>query len=109
MRLSLYKSYIDKEMIRIMGQLDEPSKILDYLYLGSEWNASNFEELKDKGIKVSAILPGATWSNSWAGADLPHDRIMEAKDIAYPIIAALKMSKSAVMEEIVLRPQLGDL
>jgi short-subunit dehydrogenase len=67
------------------------------------------EELKDKGIKVSAILPGATWSNSWAGADLPHDRIMEAKDIAYPIIAALKMSKSAVMEEIVLRPQLGDL
>jgi len=67
------------------------------------------EELKDKGIKVSAILPGATWSNSWAGADLPHERIMEAKDIAYPIIAALKMSKSAVMEEIVLRPQLGDL
>ena len=67
------------------------------------------EELKDKGIKVSAILPGATWSNSWAGADLPHERLMEAKDIAYPIVAALKMSKSAVMEEIVLRPQLGDL
>ena len=67
------------------------------------------EELKDKGIKVSAILPGATWSNSWAGAELPYERLMEAKDIAYPIIAALKMSKSAVMEEIVLRPQLGDL
>lgn len=47
--LSDYKSYIDKEMIRIMGQLEEPSKILDYLYLGSEWNASNFEELKGKG------------------------------------------------------------
>lgn len=47
--LSEFKSYIDKEMIRIMGQLEEPSKILDYLYLGSEWNASNFEELKHKG------------------------------------------------------------
>ncbi|XP_075591967.1 protein phosphatase Slingshot [Dermatophagoides farinae] len=49
--LSDYKSFIDKEMIRIMGQLEEPSKILDYLYLGSEWNASNFEELKGKGVQ----------------------------------------------------------
>lgn len=47
--LSEYKSYIDKEMIKIMGQMEESSKILDYLYLGSEWNASNFEELKGKG------------------------------------------------------------
>lgn len=49
--LTEFKSYIDKEMIRIMGQMDEASKILDYLYLGSEWNASNFEELKGKGVK----------------------------------------------------------
>ncbi|KAI7688090.1 hypothetical protein SSS_08051 [Sarcoptes scabiei] len=49
--LSEYKSFIDKEMIKIMGQLEEPSKILDYLYLGSEWNASNFEELKGKGVQ----------------------------------------------------------
>lgn len=49
--LTKFKSYIDKELIRIMGQMDESSKILDYLYLGSEWNASNFEELKGKGVK----------------------------------------------------------
>ena len=36
-------------MLKILGQMDEASKILDYLYLGSEWNASNFEELKGKG------------------------------------------------------------
>lgn len=48
--LTEYKSYIDKEMIKIMGQMEESSKILDYLYLGSEWNASNFEELKGKGF-----------------------------------------------------------
>ena len=47
--LTDYKSYIDREMIRIMGQMEQASKILDYLYLGSEWNASNFEELKGKG------------------------------------------------------------
>lgn len=67
------------------------------------------EELKPKGIKVSAILPGATWSNSWAGADLKEERIMQAKDIALAIWAAVQMSPSAVVEEIILRPQLGDL
>lgn len=67
------------------------------------------EELKDKGIRVSAIMPGATWSHSWKGVDLPHERLMEAKDIAIAVMAAYKMSASAVMEEIILRPQLGDL
>jgi len=67
------------------------------------------EELKEKGIKVTSILPGATWSNSWAGVDLPKDRLMEAEDIAIAVWGALQMSPSAVMEEIILRPQLGDL
>ena len=44
-----YKEYIDTEMLVVLGQLDTPSKILDYLYLGSEMNASNFEELKELG------------------------------------------------------------
>ena len=30
--------------------MDEPSQILDYLYLGTEWNACNLEELKENGI-----------------------------------------------------------
>jgi short-subunit dehydrogenase len=67
------------------------------------------EELKNKGIKVTAILPGATWSDSWSGVDLPQSRLMQATDIAEAISSALKMSKSAVIEEIIIRPQLGDL
>ncbi len=67
------------------------------------------EEMKDKGIKVTSIMPGATWSNSWAGVELPEDRLMQAKDIAIAVMAATKMSPSAVIEDIVLRPQLGDL
>ncbi len=67
------------------------------------------EELKDKGIKVTSILPGATWSASWAGVDLPRERLMEAEDIAIAVWAAIEMSPSAVVEDIVLRPQLGDL
>lgn len=67
------------------------------------------EELKDKGIRVTSILPGATWSDSWKGADLPLDRLMQASDIANAIVSAWKMSPSAVVEEIIIRPQLGDL
>ena len=67
------------------------------------------EELKDKGIKVTAILPGATWSNSWAGVELPESRLMQAKDIAQAVWSAFQMEPSAVVEEIIIRPQLGDL
>lgn len=67
------------------------------------------EELKPKGVKVTSILPGATWSNSWAGVDLPRERLMEANDIAMSVANAIEMSPSAVVEEIIVRPQLGDL
>lgn len=67
------------------------------------------EELKPKGIKVTSILPGATWSASWAGADFPEDRLMQASDIAKAVWSAWSMSPSAVVEDIVIRPQLGDL
>ncbi len=67
------------------------------------------EEMKAYNIRVSSVLPGATWSNSWKGADLPESRLMKAKDIAIMVKAAYELSDSAVMEDIVLRPQLGDL
>lgn len=49
MDLSEHKSYIDQEMMRILGQMDSPTLIKDYLYLGSEWNASNMDELTNNG------------------------------------------------------------
>ncbi|XP_060602049.1 protein phosphatase Slingshot homolog 1-like isoform X2 [Ruditapes philippinarum] len=50
MDLKKYKSFIDTEMMEILGQMDKPSKILDHLYLGSEWNASNLDELQANGV-----------------------------------------------------------
>jgi short-subunit dehydrogenase len=67
------------------------------------------EEMKPLGIKVTALLPGATWSDSWRGADFPPDRLMQAEDIAKMVWAAYDLSDSAVVEELLLRPQLGDL
>jgi short-subunit dehydrogenase len=67
------------------------------------------EELKEKNIKVTAILPGATWSASWAGVDLPESRLMQASDIAKAVLGAYQMGPSAVVEEVIVRPMLGDL
>ncbi|XP_048341682.1 protein phosphatase Slingshot homolog 3 isoform X2 [Sphaerodactylus townsendi] len=45
-----YKEFIDNEMLLIMAQMDRPSRIFDHLYLGSEWNAANLEELQKNNI-----------------------------------------------------------
>ena len=66
-------------------------------------------ELKAHNIKVTAVFPGAVFTDSWAGFDNSNNRIMEANDIAAMIVACTKLSAAAVPEEIVMRPQLGDL
>ena len=67
------------------------------------------EEMKPFGIKVTAISPGATLTPSWEGAGVDPKRIMEAADVADMIYAASQLSPMAVVEDIILRPQLGDL
>lgn len=47
--LKEYRHFMDEEMIVIMRQLDSPTQIFPFLYLGSEWNASNLEELQKNG------------------------------------------------------------
>jgi short-subunit dehydrogenase len=66
-------------------------------------------ELKDKHIKVTALMPGATWTASWEGADIPQERIMQVEDIAEAVFAVWSMGPSTVVEEMQLRPQLGDV
>ena len=67
------------------------------------------EEMKPHGIKVTHIIPGAVMSDSWGDYDNSAKRIMEASDVAKMIYAASQLSIQACVEEIVLRPQLGDL
>lgn len=67
------------------------------------------EELKTHGVKVTAVLPGATLTASWEGTDLPEERFMKASDVADSVWAAYTLSRSAVVEEILIRPQLGDI
>lgn len=67
------------------------------------------EEMKPYGIKVSAVYPGAVYTDSWAGSGVNPKRIMQADDIARMIYTASQLSPQACVEEIILRPQLGDL
>jgi len=67
------------------------------------------QELLNTKVKVTSIMPGATLTDSWAGVDLPAERFMESKDVADIIWASYNLSKSAVVEEIVLRPLKGDI
>ncbi|WP_315818640.1 SDR family oxidoreductase [Paraflavitalea speifideaquila] len=67
------------------------------------------EEMKPHGIKVTAVYPGAAYTDSWAGSGVDPKRIMEARDIAAMVYAASQLSPQACVEDIILRPQLGDL
>jgi NADP-dependent 3-hydroxy acid dehydrogenase YdfG len=66
-------------------------------------------EFRDKGVRVCCIHPGATVSPSWKGSGVPAGRMMPAEDVAQAFLALYRMTRRTVVEEVVLRPQLGDL
>ena len=67
------------------------------------------EEMKPFNIKVTAIIPGAAYTDSWKRSGMPEQRFMEIDDVAKMVYAAAQLSPQACVEEIVLRPQLGDI
>lgn len=81
--------------------------ISKYALLGFSDNLRR--ELMEDGVKVTALMPGATWSRSWMTSGIQPDRIMRAEDVAEALWMAYNLSESAVVEQIVMRPQLGDL
>lgn len=67
------------------------------------------EELKPHNIKVTAVLPSATLTDSWQGTDIPVDRFIKPEDVADLLYACYSLSPYCVPEEIILRPQGGDI
>jgi short-subunit dehydrogenase len=65
-------------------------------------------ELMPHGIKVTMLMPGAVFTDSWKGF-VEEERIMQADDIAQLVYTASQLSIQATVEEIVIRPQMGDL
>lgn len=66
-------------------------------------------ELREKGVRVCCVYPGATWSPSWEGSSVAPERMMPAEDVAQAFFDIYRLSRKTVVEEIVLRPQRGDV
>ena len=62
-----------------------------------------------KGIRVTSVLPGATLTDSWAGVDLPPNRFMKSESVAKVCYTAFEINEDSVLEEVIIRPILGDL
>ncbi len=67
------------------------------------------EELRPRGVRVTTVMPGATMSPSWDGAGVADERLMDPADVARVFVDAWRLGPRSVVEEIVLRPPLGDL
>lgn len=67
------------------------------------------EEMKEHQIRVTSILPGPALSDSWQGVDIPPERFMPVEDVAACVADAYQLSSRTVVEEILIRPQLGDI
>lgn len=67
------------------------------------------EELKPHNVKVTTVSPGPTLTASWEGFEAPPDRMMEPEDIASIVWAAYTLAAQTVVEEVLLRPILGDI
>lgn len=71
------------------------------------------EEIRDKNIKVIDILPGATSTEIWDKymLDKYADRMIHPKDLAEVILSNISMSylPNIMIEDIIIKPQLGDL
>lgn len=66
-------------------------------------------ETKGTGVRVCCVHPGATWTPSWSASGVAEERLMPARDIAQAFLDVYRLSRNTVVEEIVLRPQAGDL
>ena len=69
------------------------------------------EELRPKGIRVIALLPGATdtalWNTLWPKA--PRRKMMSAETVARTVVDALLLPDNTTVEKIVVMPSVGTL
>jgi NAD(P)-dependent dehydrogenase (short-subunit alcohol dehydrogenase family) len=69
------------------------------------------EELRPKGIRVIALLPGATdteiWQTLWPKA--PRRKMMSAESVAQIVVEGLQLPENTTVEKIVIRPSIGTL
>jgi len=66
-------------------------------------------EMMPHGVKVTAVIPGSTLTNSWEGTAISQDKFILPEDVASAIINTYRMSVGADVEEILIRPTTGQI
>jgi short-subunit dehydrogenase len=66
-------------------------------------------EMQQHGVKVTAVIPGSTLTDSWKGQEVDKDTMVLPEDIASAIVNIYKMSKGANVDQIIIKPAGGQL
>jgi NAD(P)-dependent dehydrogenase (short-subunit alcohol dehydrogenase family) len=66
-------------------------------------------ELKADRIGVTFLAPGGTLTDMWDEGEAPPDRLLQPRDTAVIVAALTELSEQAVVDEVILRPMLGDV
>lgn len=66
-------------------------------------------EMQPYGIKVTAVIPGSTLTDSWKGMDVDKNKMVLPEDVASAIVNIYKMSAGANVDEIVITPKYGQI
>jgi short-subunit dehydrogenase len=66
-------------------------------------------EMQQYGVKVTAIIPGSTLTDSWKGMEVDKDKMVLPEDIASAIVNTYKMSAGANVDEIIIKPAFGQI
>lgn len=67
------------------------------------------EELKSLNVKVTTISPGPVYTDSWSSAGIPEERFIPASDIGKLVFDLYHLSDTTVIEDLTVRPILGDI
>jgi len=66
-------------------------------------------EMQPYGVKVTAIIPGSTLTDSWKGMEVDKDKMVLPEDIASAVLNTYKMSAGANVDEIIIKPAFGQI
>ncbi|MDP9077892.1 MAG: SDR family oxidoreductase [Bacteroidota bacterium] len=66
-------------------------------------------EMQPHGVKVTAVIPGSTLTDSWKGMQVDKDKMVLPEDVALAIVNIYKMSGGANVDEIVITPTYGQI
>ncbi|MFD0763621.1 SDR family oxidoreductase [Mucilaginibacter lutimaris] len=66
-------------------------------------------EMQGHGVKVTAVIPGSTLTDSWNGIEVDKNTMVLPEDVASAIVNILNMSAGANVDEVVIKPAPGQI